>query len=175
VLAGAASRARLDLPTRLLREAFTPPTPLDAILPKVHPSIEKITLGHRRERARLPDRDQWLPLLLDTTPAVVQLLGENPRVSQAHALDIATLRPTHACALEALMMSFRWLSDVKIAEAVARNPAAPGWLACGLEPLLPRLTAPAVVDLVPVVIELDERTEDSLAETGSEPGSNSRM
>ena len=155
-LAGAASRAQLRLPADLLRDAFAAPTPLDAVLLKPHPSIEKVALGRRRERARLAGREQWQPLLVDTTPAVVQLLAENPRVTHAQAMEIATLRPQHPFALEALLLSYRWLSDVKIAEAVARNPSTAPWLARALDPLLPRIEQSQLSDLQAQVVEQGE-------------------
>ena len=146
-LIGAAVTGQLPFAARLLRDAFAPPRAGDERLLPPHPSIEPIPLGTRRERARLPRKDLLLPLLLDTTPSVVLLLAENPRIVQAHALQMATLRPTHPYALQALLMPLRWLADEKIAEAVARNPAAPAWLVLALAPLLPRKVLAALVHL----------------------------
>lgn len=137
LLIGAATQREFVFTARLLRDAFAPPTVADAHLIHLHPSVEKIPLGTRRERARSPSRDQLAALLLDTTPSVVQILAENPRTLQAHAMQMATLRPTNAWALQAILMSLRWLSNELICESCMRNQAAPAWLVLALAPLVP--------------------------------------
>jgi hypothetical protein len=137
-LVGAAIRQGLDFTHRLLRDAFTPPQPEDAVMLQVHPTLEDIPLGVRKERARGAHRERLAALLVDTTPSVVQILAENPRVLEPAAVQIASLRPQHPYALQALLMAPRWLSNVAVGEAAARNQAAPGWLVLGLAPLLPR-------------------------------------
>jgi hypothetical protein len=146
-LIGAATRGDHPFVARLLREAFAPPSEADAHLLTLHPSVEKLTLGVRRERARLADREALNLLLLDSTPAVVVLLADNPRVVEAQALQMATLRPTHAYALQALLLSLRWLANERVTEAVIRNLAAPGWLVQLLVPLVPRKIQLAVPHL----------------------------
>lgn len=154
-LIGAARREHLPFTALLLRLAFAPPQPLDARMRPLHPSIEKFPLGVRRERARKPDKAAWQPLLVDSTPAVVQLLAENPRLLQIHAIQMATLRPTHPYALQALLMAQRWLTDEAVLQAVARNQDAPAWLVLGVAPLLARRTQLALTHLP--WIDLDVR------------------
>jgi hypothetical protein len=129
----------------LLRDAFARPTAADDQLLPLHPSVEKWPLGWRRERARGLDRNQLQLLLLDTTPAVVQVLAENPRILEPHAVQMASLRGQHPAALQSLLMVPRWLGNDKVCEAVVRNQSAPSWLVLLLAPLLPTRTQQALV------------------------------
>lgn len=131
----------------VLRDAFARPTAADDHLPPLHPSVEKWPLGWRRERARSNDRNYLNLLLLDTTPAVVQLLAANPRILEPHAVQIASLRGQHPWALQSLLMEPRWLGNDKVCEAVARNQSAPPWLVLLLAPLLPARSQQALVHL----------------------------
>jgi hypothetical protein len=148
MLIGAATREACPFVARLLRDAFGPPNEADAQMLTLHPSVEKLPLGVRRERARLADREGLNLLTQDSTPAVVVLLADNPRVVETQALQIASLRPTHPYALQALLLSLRWLTNERVAEAVIRNHAAPGWLVQLLAPLVPRKVQLAVPHLV---------------------------
>jgi hypothetical protein len=144
-LIGAATRLGLPFTARLLRGAFTPPQVPDGQLLDLHPLIEKLPLGTRRERARLPDRPTLNLLMLDTTPAVVCLLADNPRITEPQAVQIASLRPTHPYALQALLMALRWLTNDKVCESITRNSSAPPWLVLALVPLVSRRTQAAIV------------------------------
>ncbi len=131
----------------VLRGAFARPSPADQVLPQLHPSVDKLPLGVRRERARGTDQTQLQFLLLDNTPAVVQILADNPRVTEGLAVQIASLRSQTAYALQAVVMVPRWLGNERVVEAVARNPGAPPWLTLLLAPLLPRRTQLALTHL----------------------------
>lgn len=131
----------------VLRGAFARPTPADQVLPQLHPSVDKLPLGVRRERARGTDHNQLQFLLLDNTPAVVQILADNPRVTEVLAVQIASLRSQTPYALQALVMVPRWLGNERVVEAVTRNPNAPPWLTLLLAPLLPRRTQLALTHL----------------------------
>ncbi len=155
-LIGAAHRRGLQWTSWLLRESFRPPLLSEGYLIPLHPSVEKIALGVRKERARVPDLEVLTPLLADSTPAVIQILAENPRVLEAHALLIATLRPTHPYALQALLLHQRWLTNVKVVEGVARSEAAPPWLVLALTPLLPRPVQLAIANLPRINQEVRE-------------------
>ncbi len=144
-LIGAAARQELFFTARLLRDAFTHPHLVEGMMLTLHPRVEKLPLGTRREKARLPHRETLDLLMLDTTPAVVLLLAENPRITETHAVQIASLRPTHPYALQALLMPLRWLTNDKVCEALTRNSAAPPWLVLALVPLLPRRAQASVV------------------------------
>lgn len=138
---------RLRYAWLLLRDAFARIAPDETRLLQLHPSVEKWPLGWRRERARGFDATQQQFLLLDTTPAVVQLLAENPRTLEPQAVQIASLRPQHPWALQSLLLQPRWLGNERVCEAVVRNNSAPSWLVLLLAPLLPRKTQMALVHL----------------------------
>lgn len=131
----------------ILRDAFARVQPSDSALLPLHPSVEKWPLGLRREKARGTDKNALPFLLLDTTPAVVQILAENPRVLEPQAVQIASLRSQHPWSLQGLLMSPRWLGNERVTEAVARNPSSPGWLVLLVAPLLPRRVQMALVHL----------------------------
>lgn len=131
----------------ILRDAFARTGPGDQILLTLHPSVEKWPLGVRRERARGTDKNALQILLLDTTPAVVQILAENPRVLEPQAVQIASLRSQHPWALQSLLMMPRWMGNERVVEAVLRNPSTPGWLVLLLAPLVARRIQMAVVHL----------------------------
>lgn len=144
---GQARQCGLAFAELVLRGAFARPTPADQVLPQLHPSVDKLPLGVRRERARGTDQNQLQFLLLDHTPAVVQILADNPRVTEALAVQIASLRSQTPYALQALVMVPRWLGNERVVEAVVRNPNAPPWLTLLLAPLLPRRIQLAVTHL----------------------------
>ncbi len=137
-LIGAATSREDRFLSSLLRDAFAPPLPTDGRPLPLHPTLEKVPLGTRRERARQGNRAYLQGLLLDTTPSVVELLGANPRLLEAGAVQIASLRPTHPLALEAILLSQRWLAHEGVCEAVLRNQAISPWLSRALLPLAPR-------------------------------------
>lgn len=144
---GAARQHQLAFAELILREAFARITPRDEVLAPLHPSVDKLALGVRRERARGNDQNQLQFLLLDTTPAVVQILADNPRVTEPLAVQIASLRSQSPYALQALLMVPRWLGNERVVEAVARNPGAPSWLILLVAPLLNRRIQQALTHL----------------------------
>ena len=152
----AAMKQQLRWTAWLLRECFRRPHLVDGRMLQLHPSMEKVPLGVRKERARIPDPEGIAALLVDSTPAVIHILCENARMVEAHALTVATLRPTHPYTLQAMLMTPKWLSNTKVVESVARNEAAPGWLVLALAPLLPRLTQMALVNLPRIDMEVRE-------------------
>ncbi len=139
----------LELPwSRLvLRDAFARIAPNEGRLLQLHPSVDKWSLGWRRERARMAETSYQAFLLLDSTPAVVQIIAENPKTLEPHAVQMASMRPQHPWALQALLLQPRWLGNDRVCEAVARNNSTPGWLVLLLAPLLPRKVQMALVHL----------------------------
>jgi len=143
----AAVDLRLPWTSLVLRDAFARIAPDEARLLQLHPSVEKWSLGWRRERARAAETAHQAYLLLDSTPAVVQILAENPKTLEPHAVQIASMRPQHPWALQALLLQPRWLGNDRVCEAAARNTSTPAWLVLLLAPLLPRKVQMALVHL----------------------------
>ncbi|MSQ82034.1 MAG: hypothetical protein EXR77_03840 [Myxococcales bacterium] len=143
----AAVALQLPFTSIVLRDAFARLAGNEAQLLQLHPSVEKWSLGLRRERARATATTHQNWLLLDSTPAVVQILAENPKTLEPHAVQIASMRPQHPWALQALLLQPRWLGNDKVCEAAARNSSTPTWLVLALAPLLPRKIQMALVHL----------------------------
>jgi len=120
----------------LLIALWQPPEKYDDKLLPLHVTIDHISLGHRRERARLPDRSRFAAILVDTTPSVVQILSLNTRLRQDDMVQMAAMRPQHPWALWTILLNFRWLSNDTVREAVALNPYAKAWTCFALTPLL---------------------------------------
>ncbi|GEM_PF-2944437 len=133
---GAAQKIHAPFCVALLRELWKPNLKEDARLLPPHITIEHWPLGVRRERARSSKRDRFMPLLVETTPSVVQLLAFNTRLREEDLVQLAALRPTHPYALWSILLSHRWLSNDQVREACARNPAAKPWMLITLAPLL---------------------------------------
>lgn len=140
-----ADQLRARFTHALLRQMWSPPDRYDHHLLPLHVTIDHISLGHRRQRARLADRERWKPLLVDTTPSVVQLLAANPRLREEEMVQMAAMRPNHPWALWAILLTFRWLANDRVREAVALNPSSRSWMVLALAPLLgPRKVEEAV-------------------------------
>lgn len=133
---GAAQKVHAPFCAALLRELYTRNDKYDDKPLPLHLSIEHLSLGVRRERARSPKRAVFAPLLLETTPSVVQLLAGNTRMREPDLVALTALRPTHPYALWAVLLYHRWLASDAVREACARNPAAKPWLVLTLSPLL---------------------------------------
>ncbi len=120
----------------LLEQLWAPNQKEDARLLPPHLSIEHLALGTRRERARSPRRAVLEPLLVETTPSVVQLLARNTRMREPDIIQMAAMRPNHPYALWALLLNHRWLASDAVREACCRNPVAKPWMILALAPLL---------------------------------------
>ena len=108
----------------------------DVRTPLLDLTIEHISLGVRRERARSSVRGQFEPLLVDQTPSVVQLLAANPRVREDDVVRMAARRPNHPYTLWSMLLHHRWLASARVREAVAMNPYSRPWLTLALAPLV---------------------------------------
>lgn len=179
---GAAQKIHAPFCAALLKELWAPHKKEDARLLPPHLSIEHLPLGVRRERARSPKRDVFEPLLVEATPSVMQLLVNNTRLREPDVVALAALRPTHPYALWSILLNHRWLSNDKVREACARNPAAKAWLVFTLSPLLGagklhevvkkvRLPKPVLSVMLPLYGGACRRViEDALARGDEKPG-----
>ncbi|MDP6945089.1 MAG: hypothetical protein QF464_13150, partial [Myxococcota bacterium] len=97
--------------------------------------IENLTLGERKAKARLRDRNALDRLLYDPEPSVVRILLGNPRLTEDHVLKLASRRPNRAAALAEIARDPRWLSRGTIQRALALNPYTPIRITLTLLPL----------------------------------------
>ena len=97
--------------------------------------IENLTLGERKAKARLRDKNALDRLLYDPDPSVVRILLSNPRLTESHVLKLASRRPNRATALREIAREPKWLSRGTIQRALALNPYTPIRITLTLLPL----------------------------------------
>ena len=133
-LQGLASEAQLESVSRLL------------LLPRINKSkLETayddnehlpLPLGVRRQAARGRNRDKIDRLLHDRDHRVIQLLLDNPLLTERDVIAIAARRPTRAEVLKTVASHKKWSSRYRIRKAIACNPHTPESIAIRLLPTL---------------------------------------
>lgn len=103
---------------RLLEKQLAPERPL-------RPAGRPLTLGERKSLARTHRRDQLLLLIRDPHPEVVGILIENPHVTEAEILKIASSRPAVPESLAKLAAHPRWSVRHAVKRALVMNPSTP--------------------------------------------------
>jgi hypothetical protein len=99
--------------------------------------LAELPLGVRRSLARGMDLDLLERLLLDADPVVIDHLLQNPRITEAHVVRIASRRPVPAETLERIAHSRRFGTRPAVRTALARNPYLETRLAVQLLGVLP--------------------------------------
>jgi len=102
------------------------------------PLFDELPLGTRKWKARLHDRNLLSRLVHDPDPGVVVILLQNPKVTEANVLRLASARPTRPEILLAVVRSARWLPRPAIVQALVQNPYTPLTARVALLPLLSR-------------------------------------
>ena len=97
--------------------------------------IENLTLGERKAKARLRDRNALDRLLYDPNPSVVRILLGNPRLTEQHVIRLASRRPNRAVALAEIAREPKWLSRGAVQRALSLNPYTPIRITLTLLPL----------------------------------------
>lgn len=127
----AARRAELPAIARLFLDA-SPATmeagqlakslaPERALKPRGRP----LTLGERKALARTHDREQILLLTKDPHPDVIAILLDNPHVTEADVVRIASTRPMVPASLSKIAAHRRWSVRHAIRRALVLNPSTP--------------------------------------------------
>lgn len=129
-----ARRAGDEQLARLLLSAQEPPpgTPRGAPLP----GAGEPTLGFRKSLARTAPRELIDRLLRDPDPSVIELLLNNPRVTEPDVVHLAARRPAGADVQRVIFRSERFISRYDVKRALVLNPYTPSDLAARLVPLL---------------------------------------
>lgn len=91
----------------------------------LRPTGRPLTLGERKALARTHDRQQILLLVRDPHPAVVAILLDNPHVTEADVLRIATARPAVPASLASVAAHPRWSVRQPVKRALVLNPSTP--------------------------------------------------
>jgi uncharacterized protein (UPF0147 family) len=107
----------VDIPPNLRRQ-LGPERPL-------RPTDRPLTLGERKALARTHRRDQLLLLLRDPHPDVVAILLDNPHVTEADIVRVASARPAVPAALALVAAHVRWSVRHPVKRALVLNPATP--------------------------------------------------
>jgi hypothetical protein len=98
---------------RLLRRDDPLPSPLDDNAEPPIPDYgagRELTLGERRSLARRPNR-KWIDRLLhDPHVMVIELLLNNPKLTEADVLRLTSSRKAQPAVLAAIVRAERWLS-----------------------------------------------------------------
>ena len=89
------------------------------------PAGRPLTLGERKALARTNKREQILLLLRDPHPAVVAILLDNPHVTEADILKIASRRPNVPECLTRIAAHPRWSVRHAVKRALVMNPSTP--------------------------------------------------
>ncbi len=95
-----------------------------------------LPLGTRRQAARGRDRNKIDRLLHDKDHRVVQLLLDNPLLTERDVVSIAARRPTRPEVLKVLAGHKKWSSRYRIRKALACHPHTPESIALRLLPTL---------------------------------------
>jgi hypothetical protein len=84
-----------------------------------------LTLGERRSLARRPER-KWIERLLrDPHPMVIDLLLQNPKLTESDVLRLVTSRSARPVVLSSMVRYERWLNSGAVRHALALNPRTP--------------------------------------------------
>lgn len=95
-----------------------------------------LTLGERKSLARRPDRRFIDRITRDPSPAVIELLLNNPRLTEDDVVRMCARRPNTAEVLTLVFANPRWSSRPRVRRSLALNPATPEPLVAAVVPLL---------------------------------------
>jgi hypothetical protein len=130
-----AARERGDI--LLLRLLLSPQGAPDGVpQPVPIPGRPDVTLGERKSLARTRDRALLDRMLRDPDPTVLEILLENPLVTEDDAIRLAARRPTTGEAQRTLFRSQRFRVRYGVRRALVLNPYTPSDLAARLVGLL---------------------------------------
>jgi len=95
-----------------------------------------LPLGVRRQAARGHNRNKIDRLLHDRDHRVIQLLLDNPLLTERDVIAIAARRPTRPEVMKTVASHKKWSSRYRIRKAIACNPYTPESIAIRLLPTL---------------------------------------
>jgi hypothetical protein len=104
----------------------------------VDSDLRSMTLGRRKQLARLHDPDLLARLACDPDPAVIRNLLANPRITERHVVGLTSRRPARPAVLDEVLRSRRWSQNPNVRRAIALNPYSPPALAISALSLLTR-------------------------------------
>jgi hypothetical protein len=96
------------------------------------PVLLEMTLGTKRQKARMRDRDLINRLCHEQDPLVIQNLLKNPVVTLQHVIKIASKRPTSAQILWVVYRDLKWINHYMVKKALINNPYTPTQISLSL-------------------------------------------
>lgn len=115
--------------------APAPPDDDERRVPQYVPG-RMLTLGERKSLARRPDRRFIDRITRDPSPAVIELLLNNPRLTEDDVVRMCARRPNTPEVLTLVFANPRWSSRPRVRRSLALNPATPEPLVAAVVPLL---------------------------------------
>jgi len=89
------------------------------------PVLKEMTLGTKRQKARLRDRDMINRLCHEQDPVVIQHLLLNPIITLQQVVRIASKRPTSAAILWVVFRDRKWINHYVVKKTLINNPYTP--------------------------------------------------
>ena len=89
------------------------------------PTGRPLTLGERKSLARTHSREEIVLLLRDPHPAVVTILLDNPHLTEADVVRIASMRPAVPASLTRIAAHPKWSVQHAVKRALVLNPSTP--------------------------------------------------
>lgn len=105
---------------------------IDEPLPE--PRIGGMPLGLRKSLSKSNNRDTIEKLIYDPDPSVISILLDNPRMTEADVLKIASKRPNSGRLLKIIYKHERWKNRYSIQCSLAMNPYTPADIALRILP-----------------------------------------
>lgn len=95
-----------------------------------------LTLGERKSLARRPDRRMIDRVARDPSPAVIELLLNNPRLTEDDVVRLCARRPGLPEVLTLVFVNPRWSARPRVRRSLALNPRTPEPIVAALVPLM---------------------------------------
>jgi len=96
------------------------------------PVLKEMTLGTKRQKARIRDRDLIMRLCNEQDPIVIEHLLKNPAVTLQHVIKIASKRPTGHAVLRMIYRDMKWVNHYVVKKALVNNPYTPTQISVSL-------------------------------------------
>ncbi len=132
------------------------------------PLLDSLTLGEKRALARTSDRDMIRRLLHVDSPLVAAALLENPHVTSADVVRMASKRPLSSEVLAVIGRHRRWIVNSQVRCAVVLNPSVPFDVAVGLLEKMGAGELRDVISLLPSGGRLSDMAKKLLSKRESE-------
>lgn len=93
---------------------------------------DQLTLGERKSLARSYKINIIRSLLFDPACEVIQILLNNPKITEKDVLEIASKRPISSKILKEVFANKKWSKRYEVRKALVLNPYTPTYIALGL-------------------------------------------